>query len=198
VIVRRGDASGSIIYDKTHTGRSYYYGGTDDEGFPEDPESGYSISIDDGVVDTNAVLNGTYTLQTYRDSSDNNSSTVLPRKSFTVEAPGFDENDLIDSSTTAGIWRDKDTGFTMVWGYQSTSGSSGDYNQYNYNHTFTQVYGVQITTITNRNDGSEWDVGLQSTGNVGKSSTTYTNTYFRATVSSAAAGFTWIAYGYTA
>ena len=102
------------------------------------------------------------------------------------------------TKATNGLWRDLDTGFTIAWGYVANGNGSGDYDRYFFGHTFTTCYGVQLTTITTRNDGKEYGAALQTSSSTAKDSTTYTTTYFDVTHSGNDSGFTWQAIGYTA
>ncbi|MCO7225780.1 phage tail protein [Pleionea sp. CnH1-48] len=136
VTIRRGSASGPLIYQRRYQGTANNEQEIDVGGLWF---GSYSISINDGFTDDTAPLNSNepYFIVLTRHGG---TATSLNLYLFSGEILSFLENTM--SMNVTGYWRDKDTGLMIQWG-KATAALINNANQYfAFPATFSQVYTV--------------------------------------------------------
>lgn len=93
-------------------------------------------------------------------------------------------------SESAGLWKDKETGYTRQWGYISVI-SNGNGTK-TFPVAFTTCLGVSVTSVSGRNEGSNYTNTMYSTTSV---TGAFGNTSFKYTHSSEGEGLYWEAWG---
>jgi len=153
VEVKRGGSLGTVLYSKVHTGNVW--------NTPEDTLGlffgGYTLSIADGLVDTNPGVNQNYTLVVTRISG---TATQVTLDAFNGNVPSFTKNELDTNSTGGYSWVDKDTGYTRKSGTISVPGNSSA--TVVFTDSFTTIYSANATALTpdtgSDNGANLWNV----------------------------------------
>jgi hypothetical protein len=115
---------------------------------------GNPVSLIVGYVDNSAPATEVYVL-TVSDIAGGHGSPKMAITEFTALTPILNQNTL-SGNVGSGIWRDADTGYTEQWGrlIDFDGNDQSFYTKITFAETFSEVYGVQVTTISTSQNGT--------------------------------------------
>lgn len=151
VVVRRGGSTtGTIIYNKTHTGTAHNMIDTELSllWFGD-----YSLVISDGLVDTDAGVNQQYSIIVTRVSGE---PVTIDLDSFSLEVPAFTTNTIDTNSAGGYSFTDKETGFTVKGGTQINVTGNGT-SIVTFSNAFSSLWAAVATS--DHSDLGDWATG---------------------------------------